>query len=218
MKQAPFHSINTPLILTRIVITLLILLLTACSAFKSKTFPSINNDPALKYNWQQQQTKLKEINHWQISGKISIRTPDDSVTAAINKWTQKEDDFTINLSSTFFGLGATRLVGNDQHLTIFKSDEKPLSSNQPDLLISQALGFSLPVSFLPYWIKALPTPQEFFKTQFYTNGLPKTLFQGDWKLEFSKYLLKNELPLPGKIKLQHNDTRIILVIKKWTLL
>ena len=218
MKQEAPTLTKASILLMQTALAILMLILTACSTFKSKTLPPIDTSLAPKYNWQQIRPSLEEIKHWQTIGKINIRTPEDSVTVAINNWTQTQQSFSIDLSSTFFGLGATKLFGNEQFLTILKSDDKPLSSNQPNLLVSQTLGFPLPISYLPFWIKALPMPEHFFNIQFYQNGLPKSLFQDSWKLEFSKYMFKNGLPFPGKIKLQHKDTRIILVIKKWTLL
>lgn len=150
-------------------------------------------------------------------GKIGIRTPEDSLTIAINDWKQDDDNFEINLSSTFFGLGASTLKGNSQFVTLTESDEHPIQSEHPNTLMQSALGFPLPITYLTYWVKGLPVPELFAKITFNKQGLPLTIRQDQWTLQFSNYHIEHGIPLPGKIKLAQNDTRIILAIKKWTL-
>jgi outer membrane lipoprotein LolB len=196
---------------------LTVISLSACSIFQSQqhsTFP----DQESTYNWQETQQQLEALTRWKLIGKIGIKTPSESMTAAINQWSQSEEAFVIDLSSTFFGLGASQLLGTPHFLTISESGEDPISSYQPNELIEQALGFPLPITHLPRWIKGLPIPDKKYDIRFNAQGLPESLTQDEWTLEYSKYMLNNGVPLPGKIKLYRNGTRIILAIKQWTLL
>lgn len=189
-------------------------MLASCSVFE----PRIENLNTRQHNWEMIKQKIQQQTNWHLIGKIGVRTPDDSLTAAINNWTQKDGYFDIDLSSTFFGLGASRLTGTSNFLTLLESGEEPLSSDQPNELIEAVLGFSLPISHLVYWVKGLPAPDQAFEVKLNQQGLPETLTQHHWQLQFSKYHLEQGIPLPGKIKLQRADTRITLAIIKWTLL
>jgi len=191
--------------------------LSACSLFETREAPQTSTF-APQQDWQQIQQTLRKLKKWRLVGKIGVRTPTDSLTAAINQWSQTNDNFSIDLSSTFFGLGASKLYGNHQYLTIIESGEEPVSSYQPNKLIEAALGFPLPITHLPSWIKGLPAPGQPYELKFNDRGLPSTLIQDQWHIEFSKYFTEQGIPLPGKVKLQRNDTRIILAIKQWTLL
>lgn len=187
---------------------------TGCSILQKPDVP--NAQISAEIDWLTVEEKLKALENWKLIGKIGIRTPEDSLTAAINQWHQEGPRFAIDLSSTFFGLGATKLYGTPFFLTIEEAGEKPVSSYRPDLLINEALGIPLPISYLAWWIKGIPAPGLPFEQNFNANGLPSTLTQNQWQLSFSKYKIVNGLPLPGKIKLERDNVRIILAIKQWT--
>jgi outer membrane lipoprotein LolB len=171
----------------------------------------------VQYDWEKTKQAIQQQTNWSLIGKIGIRTPEDSVTIAINSWAQERDNFEINLSSTFFGLGASILQGNSHFLTLSEPGEPPTSSEDPNTLIANTLGFPLPIAYLAYWVKGLPVPDLIANIEFNEQGLPLTIRQNHWQLHFSNYYLDQNIPLPGKIKLEKNNIRIILAIKKWTL-
>lgn len=198
----------------RLLITFCLILQSACS-LKYQTENQVTTLDAPS-NWTSTAIALEALNHWELIGKIGIRTEEDSITAAINQWKQADSSFVIDLSSTFFGLGASRLFGTPHFLTIVESGEEPLSSYNPDLLIYEALGIPLPISSLSWWIKGIPAPNTPYKMEFNEQGQSAHLVQNQWHLSFSKHKMINNLPLPGKIKLERDNIRIILAIKKWT--
>tara|TARA_R110001592_G_scaffold363380_1_gene686557 strand:- start:579 stop:1211 length:633 start_codon:yes stop_codon:yes gene_type:complete len=168
------------------------------------------------YDWPSTESKLRKLNHWSLFGKFGIRTDEESVTAAINKWVQTDDQFEIDISSTFFGLGSSKLFGNANFLSIYESGEEPVSSFEPDKLMQSALGIPLPISYLPSWIKALPARDMKYTQTFNNQGLPESLTQDGWTLSFSNYHTEHSPPLPGKIRIQRDNIRIILAVKEWT--
>ncbi len=202
--------------LSWLVLALIVVLQSACSSLRQSPAP-LATGKAPK-DWPFTARQIAELRNWKLIGKIGIRTPQDSLTAAINQWQQADSSFVIDLSSTFFGLGASKLYGSANFLTIAEAGEAPVSSYEPDLLIQEALGFPLPLSSLPWWIKGIPVPETTYKLEFDAQGRPASLVQNQWQLSFSKHTLINGLPLPWKIKLQRDNVRITLAIKQWTLL
>ncbi len=187
--------------------------LSACSLI-----PRQDDKAPEAYRWAQTFGQLEAQTQWRLFGKIGIRTADESMSAAINEWTQRDDMYDLHLSSTFLGLGAARLQGNQHFVVLEESGSAPLSSDQPDALIAHSLGFPLPMANLKYWLKGIPAPGTFRITARTPSGLPSEMEQFGWHLTFSKHHDLEGLPLPGKIKLQREDVRIILAIKEWTLL
>jgi len=196
-------------------ISTLVSFLSACAFWNSK--PPLQPLDLSQTNWPAIQQELNTLVRWKMTGKIGIRSQRESLTAAINQWSQDKDTFIIDLSSTFLGLGATRVIGNSEFLTIIESGEDAVSSDNPDALMESSLGLALPISHLPFWIKATPVPNIDFDIQFNTQGLPQTIFQNGWHIDYTKYALEKQLPLPGKIKLKRDDTQITLAIKQWTI-
>ncbi|WP_197470009.1 MULTISPECIES: lipoprotein insertase outer membrane protein LolB [unclassified Oleiphilus] len=190
------------------------LVLSACTSLQQTVPHKTSRETPIE--WPLTAQKIDNIRNWKLIGKIGIRTPEESLTVAINQWHQAESSFVIDLSSTFFGLGASKLQGNPHLLTIIEAGEQPVSSYEPDLLIYQALGFPLPISLLPWWVKGIPVADSQHELEFDAQGYPASLIQNGWHLTFSKHTLIDGLPLPGKIKLERDKVRIILAIKQWT--
>lgn len=188
-------------------------LLSGCSLFDTRDAVTANTSNT--FDWPNLSSDLDKFDSWTLIGKIGVRTPDQSMSAAINHWVQNRELFDIQLSSTFFGLGNSRLVGNPVFITLIEAGEEPVSSDQPDDLLNKALGFPMPITALPYWLKGLPLPDQHFSAEYYANGLPKSMEQSNWSLSFDDYQLDQALPLPGKIKLVQGESRITLVIKEW---
>ena len=200
--------------LRSLVISAYILSLSACSLFRTE---QETTQVTHYYDWQKVEQQLKALTHWSLLGKLGVRTEAESMTVAINKWEQADDQFEIDLSSTFFGLGSSKLFGSSAFLSIFQPGEETLSSFEPDKLIEAALGIPLPISHLSSWIKALPVADISYQQRLNPQGLPEMLIQDNWTLNFSQYRTDYSPPLPGKIKLQNKNTRIILAVKEWTL-
>ncbi len=209
-------SLNNYLRHTGRLICLIICLATlnACSVFETQ--PRLP-DSDKHYDWASVEPQLRELTHWSLFGKLGVRTPEESITIAINKWDQAEDQFEIDLSSTFFGLGSSKLFGTSDFLSIFQSGEQPLSSFEPDKLVEEALGIPLPLSYLSSWIKALPVENLTYTQKVNEQGLPEVMVQDNWTLTFSHYRTDYDPPLPGKIKLENKRIRMILAVKEWTL-
>ena len=188
------------------------ILLSGCN-----TFPTENISSTSIYDKAEIQAQLIGLKNWSLFGKLGIRTSDESITAAINKWQQSEEQFEIDISSTFFGLGSSKLYGDGNFLSIFQSGEEPVSSFEPDELIESALGFPLPILYLKYWIKGLPAEGTPFTQKFNNQGLVSSIEQDNWSLSYSNYHTEYSIPLPGKIKIQRDDIRIIVAVKEWTL-
>lgn len=208
MKHLEFIS---PHSVVRSLLLILLITFQGCSLLPKEPIVT-----GATYDWPSTELKLKQLKHWSLFGKFGIRTEDESVTAAINKWTQTDDQFEIDISSTFFGLGSSKLFGNSNFLSIYESGEEPVSSFEPDKLMESALGIPLPISYLPSWIKALPANNIKYTRTFNSQGLPESLIQDGWTLLFSNYHTELNPPLPGKIKIQRDDIRIILAVKEWT--
>lgn len=206
-----------PALFRRLILISAIYSLSACSLFSQQPSDQTVADHQ-QYDWTQLRDRIDNIGAWELIGKIGIRTEEESHTAAINRWVQIGEIFSIDISSTFFGIGATNISGTSDFITLTESGEEPMQSEQPNELIEAALGLALPLTHLPYWIKALPIPEQSFGIHYNNAGLPAKIEQLGWEIQFSRYQEVNGLPLPHKIKLNSDHTRIILAIKQWTLI
>lgn len=166
------------------------------------------------------QQQLQRITHWELNGKLGIRTSEESGSASV-KWAQQLADYQINLSGP---LGQKRMIitGTPGKVRLEQTGSEPLEARNAEVLIKKAAGWTLPVAQLTYWIRGVPAPkQRITHLQQNESGLIAQLQQGGWSITYNNY--KNyshsdqTFSLPGKITAEHEDVRLILVIRDWQL-
>lgn len=166
------------------------------------------------------QQQLQAISHWDLNGKLGIRTRDDNGSASL-KWAQQIASYQINLSGP---LGQKRMIitGTPNRVRLEQSGSEPLEARSAEALIKKAAGWTLPVAQLTYWVRGLPAPkQRITRLQQNETGLIAQLEQGGWSITYNNYknypLGHHTFSLPGKITAEHQDVRLVLVIRDWKL-
>lgn len=169
---------------------------------------------------QEHQRQLQAIGGWQLTGKLGIRTADDSGSASL-KWDQQLANYQINLSGP---LGQKRMIitGTPDKVRLEQTGEPAQEAKTAEALIKKAVGWTLPVAQLTYWVRGIPAPKlRITHLQQNADGLLDQLSQGNWNLTYSNYRDQSfngtTLPLPGKITAEYNDVRLVLVIRDWRL-
>jgi outer membrane lipoprotein LolB len=166
------------------------------------------------------EANLASINQWQLSGKLGIKTPEESGSLSL-RWHQQSDSYEISLTSP---LGQKSfLISGDLSQVTFKEKGKPsITGRSPEALLKKTTGWNLPLTELNYWIRGLPAPKGNVK-QITPNaiGLIEQLEQSDWVIDYPFYhSIQNQdqlIYLPKKIVIQHKDFRLTLVIREWKL-
>ncbi len=190
---------------------LCLLLLAGCAA------PPVQTQVEAPPGWTQQQLALREVTHWQVSGKLGVRQDNRSDSAVINQWVQQDLRFDINLSSPVFGLGATSIQGTPEAIWFTRSGERPVYSENPEGLIQQQVGWSLPISHLLYWVKGIPAPGPFQDMLFDQSGNLYQLEQAGWSITYESYHSTSPYALPRKIVLRRDNVRLTFIIHNWDL-
>lgn len=166
------------------------------------------------------QRQLQAIGDWQLTGKLGIRTADDSGSASL-KWAQQSANYQINLSGP---LGQKRMIitGTPDKVRLEQTGEPVQEAKTAEALIKKSAGWTLPVAQLAYWVRGVPAPKlRITQLQQNENGLIAQLLQGGWNISYSNYRDQSfngtVLPLPGKITAEYQDVRLVLVIRDWHL-
>lgn len=192
--------------LWRSLIISCLLLLSGCSAFSPK-----GGQDAL-------QSQLDTLQSWQVRGKLSVVTPDDSMTGYLT-WEQEKRDYDLFISGPF-GAGASRLSGNHKKAELtLPGWDKPRSASSPEVLMQHYMGWNFPVTDIRYWVKGQPSPRSNTgeaSVQFNDDGLLSRMQQHGWDIRYSRYQQHNGYWLPGLIKISGYDYRFVFSIKEWT--
>ncbi|MGI9286063.1 MAG: lipoprotein insertase outer membrane protein LolB [Pseudomonadales bacterium] len=186
--------------ITRLLIAVTCIYLSACATQSSK-IDSHNNAVA-------------DIEQWHIRGKIGIRSPTESLSAMLN-WQQLTGAYTIRLSGTL-GSGSLQIIGNDNGVTVRQAGEIDQYASNAGLLLQRRLGWSVPIEHVYYWVRGLPAAVPVDR-QTNSDGQLSVLEQAGWRIEYLRYQQFANFALPSKLRLQHEDLKVTLIIKEWQL-
>ena len=185
-------------------------LLSGCAGLTSHETLSGQGDPA---QWQAHKAQASQLNGWQISGKVGIRSPRESGSATLF-WLQRQDYFDIRLAGPM-GRGAARLTGRPGAVNLDAANQGQFQAESAEALLQQQLGWSLPVAHLFWWIRGLPAEDSKSRLTLDSESRLAKLEQDDWQVEYLSYVEQNGYWLPERMKLHGANLDITLVIKDW---
>jgi|GEM_PF-141718 len=198
------------------VTALLMLLLAGCSTIKPIPLPEgLTDQPPA--DWDQRTEQLSQLDHWQLSGKIAVRQPEDSGSGVINRWLQEGDYYELDLSSAFLGLGHTQLRGQPNFLELRLSNGEVYRSLQPEDLLAAATGWRLPLHSLPWWIRGLTNPASEAETLFDDQGQLALIRQDGWEIHYNRWrdAVPNLPSLPALISASKDDRLVRVAVIEW---
>lgn len=198
------------------IAALALTLLSGCTSIQLAPLPEGMTDqpPA---DWARRSQALASFDHWLLQGKLAVKQPSDSGTAVINRWQQQQEQYDLSLSSSFLGLGTTRLQGVPGFIELTLANGDSYRSSEPEQLVKAATGWSLPVDNLAWWIRGLPAPDGNFRLLFDQNRQLAILEQNGWEIRYDRWqTFVDELPaLPARITALKEDKRVRVVITEW---
>ena len=161
------------------------------------------------------QQQAKNIQQWRILGAFSINNGEKTELANYTWELKDQDNYHVTVSSSL-NLYHITIINDRQQLSLQQNQKDPLIANTPEALMQQAVGYSLPISNLYYWIRGLPAPGK-AKTQFDESGHLSTLAQAGWEINYRHYQSVNGIDLPSLIQLYKTPFNIKIAIKSWQL-
>ncbi len=167
--------------------------------------------------WHIHQQQVTAIEHWQLDGKLGVRTAEESGSLRLN-WQQQPEHYRIRATDPL-GRQLALLEGNARGVLLAQGDQR-LYAQSPEALLAAQLGWPLPVSDLLYWVRGLPAPGEPDLIGLNEMGQLDLLSQHGWQLTFDQYRsLGHFPPLPGRISATQPESglKLKLIIYDWQL-
>ncbi|MGM0571595.1 lipoprotein insertase outer membrane protein LolB [Marinobacter sp.] len=204
-------SIFKPLVALAIALSL-----GACATIEQQPLPEgLSEQPPA--DWSERQRTLQDFNHWVLTGKLAVRQPGDSGSAVINRWTQSNEHYQLALSSSFLGMGSTRLEGTPGFIELELPDGETYASSDPQGLIYAATGWELPIEALVWWVRGLPAPEGDFRLAFDRDGRLAQVEQKGWTIRYERWrgFIDDQPDLPARLTARKGDKLVRLVVSSW---
>ncbi len=192
------------------LITLLAALLAACAA-RGPMLTEAEREAV----WEQHQATLLAVDAWELRGKLGIRTPEKGWNLSMN-WEQQQDTYEIQAIAPL-GQGSAHITGHPGYVGLRTSDGVTTRAADPETLLAERMGWSLPISQLHYWIRGIPAPDTHYLGELNEQGLLSELEQHGWQIQYERYGSFDGLSLPTRLELAQNELNLRIIIRQWDL-
>jgi outer membrane lipoprotein LolB len=164
--------------------------------------------------WEQRRAALNELYQWQFDGRTVIRQENEAWNAGLH-WRQDDARYEIKLSGPF-SQGGVKLDGDTDQVSLTLDDGRTLTADTPETLMYEALQVNMPVSALKDWVRGLPYRNESIEhIEYDESGQIKEMLQGEWRVQYLRYIPFLSYSMPAKIFIDHPDISLRLVISDW---
>ena len=186
----------------------LVLLLGACAGPQQRP-----PEQAAEQLWAQRQARLEVLSAWQLQGRASLRSPEDSGTAGLY-WAQQPGHVEVRLSGPF-GQGALVLRADADGATIDTGDGRHYTDTDAQRLLERVLHQPLPIEPLRHWALGLPTPDAPSDYRLDAEGRLASLSQHGWEIDYRGYRRFGALDLPIKLFARSGPYEVRIVVSRW---
>jgi len=154
---------------------------------------------------------LSERMDWRLGGRLGVSDGHDSGSGSL-EWLQRGDEFRFSVHAPVTGKTWT-LSGTPQHAVLQGLREQALEGNPAELL-ARELGWQVPMAELTRWARGMrASPQG--RITFDAAGLPATIDEAGWHVQYQDYDAALDPPLPGKVFASKGDYKVRLAIRDW---
>lgn len=171
-------------------------LLAGCQTVRTPSQPAITQAP--------------QSQDFNISGKIGVRTPQQS-GSAFYRWVQQGERFSINLSGAL-GIGQTTIQGRPGQVTLDSARTGTLQAATPEELLLKATGWRAPITHVRDWVNGRASAAQ-ASTQRDETGRLTRIQEDGWSAQLSYAGTGASLPERLVITDDSGQNRIILTIQ-----
>lgn len=164
--------------------------------------------------WRAHNKKLDTLEAWNMDGRISIRYEDEAWHATL-LWQQIDQAYHIRLFGPF-GAGAIELNGSPQSVVLTQDGQQQYSQD-PEQLLSQQVGFKVPINGLRFWAVGQQVPDKSAQIELDESGRLAQIKQDGWVVRYRGYSTIGGYTMPSKIFLDNKGLDVRIVIDRWQL-
>lgn len=165
--------------------------------------------------FSQEMADPASLPHWVMEGRIALRSGADGWQANVY-WEHDGPQEKLRLSGPL-NQGLVSMIIQSDLLYLNEGEGKVTIAHDPDSLLRERLGYTLPLKAMHYWILGRPVPEApKSATVVSPEGQLQSLQQDGWVLAFEKYApVAGGYQLPHKLSAEGHDVRLKWVLDEW---
>ena len=192
----------------------LVIALNACVTVQEHTLPP-DSEIGKQAAWEIHRVNLEALHVWSLKGRVAGKSNNEGFRAGV-RWRQQQQTFDIDLHGPL-GRKVAVINGEEGDVQLTTSKGKSYSAVDPEDLMQDLFGYSLPVNGLRYWMRGIPDPQQKYASlEIDDQGRLKQLNQAGWLIDYNRYH-DGEPAMPAFIKITNQVLDANIVIDHWKL-
>jgi outer membrane lipoprotein LolB len=181
-----------------------LLLLAGCAGHTP--MPGVPGTP-----WERRMLDLQRTPSWSLDGRAGVALGSQGWQASL-QWQESESQADLHLAGPL-GIGAMEIKSGPDGIALNGAPPSDTMTQQ----LTEKLGFELPLLSLRYWLLGVPDPAVAFDLTRNEQQRAAHLSQGEWSIDYDRYLPVNGDVLPGRLVLSRGDVRVRIFIDHWKL-
>lgn len=172
-------------------------------------------DPVVYAMQSARESRLAEQSDWRLRGRVAFANGRDGTTVQID-WTQRGEAFDIRLVAPITGRSVA-LRGGPEGAELVGLDGGPRHALDPEALLLDATGWTLPVRQFPAWVRGARGPGPTQGLALDPEARPQGWVQAGWTLRYPDWW-PGDPPLPRRVFAERGEASVRLVIAEWSAL
>ena len=169
-------------------------------------------EPSSAEGWESRLDRLSQLNQWTLTARLALTTSEQSQTLTVH-WAEHPDVYRIRISGSFGQTGAL-IRGSHEGVEITTAEGLWQGERLEDF-VSSELHLTLPFTALRFWLLGIPAPGAVTQLTLDARHRLEHLEQYEWQISYRDYDAQTELP--RRLRLEHEQWRINMVIQEWQL-
>lgn len=194
-----------------LLMLLAVAVLPACTSLR----PADTEQVLRETRYQNRYDSLAAIADWSLEGRLAVRNEDDGGSGHF-QWAKMLTDDRMEFHGAL-GRGAWRLRADDNGAVLELADGEVHRSSTVTELVSERVGWDVPVQQLSWWVRGLAAPGSYRQRSLDDEGNLIELLQAGWHIEYGGYRSIDGVSLPIKMTARQGESSVKLAVRSWTL-
>lgn len=150
---------------------------------------------------------------WSLDGRFAASDGHHGGSGGI-AWQQNGQQYRFTLRAPVTGK-TVQLNGGPDGAVLTGAGKQPLVGSDAGQVLNAEFGWDVPVADLAWWVRGMRAPGRPAILTFGVNGLPATLDQDGWHVDYRDWYSERKPPLPRKVYASRDPYTVRVLIETW---
>lgn len=150
---------------------------------------------------------------WSLDGRFAASDGQHGGSGSLS-WRQTDQQYRFILRAPVTGK-SVQLDGGPDGAILTGAGKVPVAGRDAGEVLNEEFGWEVPVADLAWWVRGLRAPGRPAILTFGANGLPATLDQDGWHVDYRDWYAERNPPLPRKVYASRDPYTVRVLIETW---